>query len=267
MPQMKAVYGLLIFIAGVGLAGCARYVTPGGAVSIPEITEVDIGEALAREPAASFPARLIVARVQAPGYFSHSNRGYGHGSYTVLTARDVETEEDFRRIAAMPGVASVGPLSRVLLPAQLNTTRELRTTAAQLRADVILLYTLDTSFRTDTTRIGPLQTVSLGFFPNKKAHVTATCAAVFLDVRTGYAYGVAEATATEEQRSGYWNTQDAIDEARVAAERKAFVGALSEIETVWGAIVAQYSSGPAVAAQQTGGGVGNFGGSIAPAAD
>src|SRR5687767_15450782 len=125
---MKALNVLLIF-GGVGLGGCAHYVTPGEAVSLPEITDVDIGEAFAREPAASFPARLIVARIQAPGYVSHSNRGYGQGSYTVLTARDMETEEDFRRISAMPGVASVGPLSRVLLPAQLNTTRELRTTA------------------------------------------------------------------------------------------------------------------------------------------
>ena len=172
---MKTVNALLILIAGSGLAGCAHYVTPGGAVSLPRITEGDIGEALAREPAAPFPARLIVARLQAPGYVSYSNRGYGHGSYSVLTARDIETDEDVRRISAMPGVAAVGQLSRVLLPPELNTTRDLRTAAAQLRADVILLYTLDTTFRTDTLRIGPLQTVSLGFFPNKNAHVSTTC--------------------------------------------------------------------------------------------
>ena len=250
---MKTVNALSICVAIVGLGGCAHYVTPGEAVSIPQITEPDIGDALAREPAASFPARLIVTRVQGPGYVSYSSRGYGRGNYSVLTARDMETEEDLRRIGAMPGVASVGPLSRILLPAELNTTRELRTAAAQLRADVILLYTVDTSFRTDTLRIGPLQTVSLGFFPNKKAHVTSTCAAVFLDVRTGYVYGVAEATATEEQRSGYWNTRAAIEAARATAEREAFAAALGEIENVWGAIVAQYSSGPAIVAQRAGG--------------
>lgn len=248
---MKALNVLLIFIGGVGLGGCANhYVTPGEAASLPEITEGDIGEALAREPAAPFPARLIVARLQGPGYVSYSNRGYGQGGFTVVTARDIETDDDIRRIGAMPGVAAVGQLSRVLLPAQLNTTRDLRTAAAQLRADVILLYTLDTSFRTDTLRIGPLQTVSLGFFPNKNAHVSATCAAVFVDVRTGYIYGVAEATATEEQRSGFWNTQDAIEEARVTAERDAFTAALAEVEKTWDAIVAQHTSGPAGGAQQ-----------------
>jgi hypothetical protein len=250
---MNSLSSLSLLIAIAGLAGCAHYVTPGEGVSIPQITEVDIGEALAREPAASFPARLIVTRVQGPGYVSYSSRGYGRGNYSVLTTRDMETEEDFRRIAAMPGIASVGPLSRVLLPAELNTTRELRTAAAQLRGDVILLYTVDTSFRTDTLRIGPLQAVSLGFFPNKKAHVTSTCAAVFLDVRTGYVYGVAEATSTEEQRSGYWNTQAAIEAARATAERAAFTAALTEIEIVWEAVLAQHATGPAVAAQQAGG--------------
>ena len=248
---MKALNVLLIFIGVVGLGGCANsYVTPGEAVSLPEITDGDIAEALAREPAAPFPARLIVARLQGPGYVSYSNRGYGRGGFTVVTARDIETDDDIRRIGAMPGVAAVGQLSRVLLPADLNSTRDLRTAAAQLRADVILLYTLDTSFRTDTMRIGPLQAVSLGFFPNKNAHVAATCAAVFVDVRTGYIYGAAEATATKEQRSGFWNTQDAIEAARVTAEREAFTAALTEVEKAWDTILAQHANGPAVVARR-----------------
>lgn len=225
------------------LGGCATYTTSGGAVSIPQITDADIAETLARKPAASFPARLIVARVQASGYASYSNRGYGTGRYSVLTNRDVETESDFARLGAMPGVAAVGTLSRVLLPTNLETARELRTAAAQLRGDVLLLYTLDTSFRTDTQQIGPLQAVSLGFFPNRKSTVTATCAAAFIDVRTGYVYGVAEATASEAQRSDLWSTQSAIDKARLAAERQAFEAALGEIEKSWTAIHREYAGG------------------------
>jgi len=243
---MTRVSALFIVIIAIELAGCASYMTPGGAISIPEITEGDISEALAREPAASFPAQLIVARVQAAGYVSYSNRGHGQGSFSVLTARDIETDEDLVRLSAMPGIASVGQLSRVLLPTELNSTRDLRTAAAHLRGDVVLLYTLDTSFRTDTVRIGPLQAVSLGFFPNKKANVTATCAAAFIDVRTGYVYGVAEASATEEQRSNIWSTQSAIEEARVVAEREAFAGALIEVEKVWNTILDQYAGGSKV---------------------
>lgn len=239
MPRISA---LFMLVATIGLDGCATYTTPGGGISIPTITEVDIGQALAREPAAQFPAHLIVARVQAPGYVSYSNRGYGGGDYSVLTTRDIETAKDLERIGAMPGIASVGPLSRVLLPTQLTTTRDLRTAAAQLRGDVILMYTLDTSFRTDTQQIGPLQAVSMGFFPNKQAYVTATCATAFIDVRTGYVYGVAEATATEQQRSNFWNTEAAIEDARVAAERQAFSAALTEVEKVWTSIIAEYAA-------------------------
>jgi hypothetical protein len=110
------------------------------------------------------------------------------------------------------------------------------------------MYTLDTSFRTDTSRIGPLQLVGLGFFPTKKAVVTSTCSVALIDTRTGYVYGVAESSANEDQRSGVWNQQDAIDKARMRAERQAFVGAVGEVEKLWaGLSVAQpgISSGAA----------------------
>ncbi|MBX3695848.1 MAG: hypothetical protein KF790_11825 [Steroidobacteraceae bacterium] len=226
------------------LAGCATYTTPGGAVSIPQITDADIAEALAKEPAAAFPARLVVARVQAPGYASYSNRGLGAGRYSVVTNRDIETEADFARLGAMNGVAAVAALNRLLLPANLETARELRTAAAQLRGDILLLYTIDTSFRTDKQQIGPLQAVSLGFFPNRKSTVTATCSAAFVDVRTGYVYGVAEATVSESQRSDSWSTESAIERARHSAERGAFSAGLGEIERVWVALHAEFSGGP-----------------------
>ena len=225
------------------LAGCAHYRTPGGGVSIPEITTPSVAEALARKPAAAFPARIALVRVQAAGYVSPNNRGYGYGAYTVVTTRDIETEADVARIAAMPQVTAVGTMSRILLPSTLHSAEDLRIAAAQLQADIVLLYTLDTSFRTDTTQIGPLQLVSLGFFPNKKAHVTTTCAAAFLDTRTGYVYGVSESTATENQRSDLWNSEEAIEKARARAERGAFTAALGEIEKLWGEIAAQQQAG------------------------
>ncbi|MGQ0835261.1 MAG: hypothetical protein ACT4O5_10130 [Gammaproteobacteria bacterium] len=237
MTELRVLFALLV----AALCGCATYTTPGGAASIPAITEAGIAEALARRPAASFPARLIMARVQASGYQSYSNQGYGSGRYSVLTNRDIETESDFARLRAMPGVAGVGPLNRVLLPTRLETAQELRAAAAQLRGDIVLLYTFDTSFRTDTQRLAALQAVSLGFFPGNKSFVTATCAAAFIDVRTGFVYGVAEATATESQRSDHWRTRSAIEKARLTAEREAFTSALGEIEKTWAAIHAEHA--------------------------
>jgi hypothetical protein len=229
------------------IAGCANYRTPGGGVSIPSITTPSVAEAMARKPAASFPARIAVVRVQASGYESRTNRGYGQGAFSVVTTRDIETEADLARLAAMPEVSGVGTLNRILLPSALTSAEDLRVAAAQLQADVVLLYTVDTSFRTDTTQIGPLQLVSLGFFPNKKAHVTSTCATAFLDTRTGYVYGVSESTATEEQRSDLWNKEAALEKARARAERGAFTAALGDIEKLWASIAAQQKAGSGAA--------------------
>ena len=48
------------------LGGCASYMTPGGGVSIPEITTPNVADAMSRQPAAVFPARLAVVRDAKP---------------------------------------------------------------------------------------------------------------------------------------------------------------------------------------------------------
>jgi hypothetical protein len=234
---MNALRSTLCAIAPLLLVACATsYRTPGSGVSIPQITTPSVAEGLARQPAANFPAHLAVVRVQGAGYVSPTNYGYGGGNFSVVTARDVETEADFTRLAALPGVAGVGALNRLLLSEHLNNADDLRMAAAQLHADIVLLYTIDTRFRTDTTQIGPLQLVSLGFFPNKKAVVASTCAAAFIDTRTGYVYGVTESTANEQQRSDLWNKEEAIENARARAEGAAFRAAMTDIEKLWNSI-------------------------------
>jgi hypothetical protein len=234
--------------AALTVSGCATYQTPGRGVSVPDITAPAIAEAMARKPAASWPARLVVARVQASGYQSATTTGYGQGRYSVVTTRDIETEADFARLSAMPKVAGVGVLNRLLLPSTLTSAEDLRGAAAQLQGDIVLMYTIDTSFRTDTQQIGPLQLVSLGFFPNKKAKVTSTCAVALIDTRTGYVYGVAEWTAHDDQRSDLWNNRAAIEKARARAERGAFAGALDELEKLWIGISAAQVGGSTIPA-------------------
>lgn len=231
--------GSVLLIAAV--SGCAHYRTPGGGVSIPAITDSTIAEALARQPAAQFPANIIVARVQASGYESTSGRGYGAGRFSVLTTRDIETDEDFERLASLPGIAGVGPLNRILLPVDLQSTRELREAAAQLHGDIVLLYTLDTAFHTESQLVAPLQLVTLGLFASEKSRIVTTCAAAFIDVRTGYLYGIAEGSATDTRKSSVWTTEDAIDSARLKTEREAFSAALQEITKAWSSINSEYN--------------------------
>lgn len=227
------------------LGACAtHYVTPGAGVSLAAISEKDedIAEAFKREPAIVFPARLAVARVASAGYHTLTAQGYGYGAFSVVTVRDIESEDAVRRLASLPKVAGVAPLTRIMLPTNLQSTRELRQSAAQLRADAILIYTLDTNFRTESTQIGPLQTIALGMFDTENAIVTSTCSFAIIDVRTGFVYGTGETTATETKRSNMWATGDAADKARMAAETKAFEDGIAEVAKLWTSIVLEHAT-------------------------
>lgn len=222
------------------LGACSTYTTPGAGVSLSAISDVDIAEAMSRQPALTFPARLAVARVAAVGYRSASNESMGSGAYAIVTTRDIETDASFERLGRMPRIAAIAPVSRLLVPANLSSTRDLRTAAAQLRADAIIIYTIDTRFRTESAQLGPLQTIALGFLPSEKAVVNATCAFMIIDVRTGFVYGTGETTATEDQRSNIWGNASAIETARLKAEQRAYEDSLAEVEKLWASIVAEH---------------------------
>lgn len=223
----KAFFLLLPFVFGF-----ASYTTPGSGVSLAGISDVSIEEAFSREPAASFPALAAIARVQAAGYRSRSNSGYGNGSFSVVTTRDIETEADFSALGSLQGITAVAPLTRILIPSNLASIKDLRISAAQLKADLLIVYTIDTAFRTEVGKVGPLQTIALGFLPNRKSHVDATTSAMIVAVRSGFIYGTVEATSTESQRSDFWGTQDAIEAARFSAEQASFKEALAQLTSL-----------------------------------
>jgi hypothetical protein len=232
---------LSIVLALFAATGCARYVTPGAGVALPALADTDIKELLDRKPTASFPARLATARVQAPGYRSLTNQGYGSGRYTVVTTRDVERDGDFERLGRLPMVAGVGPLNRLLLPPTLDSFKELRLAAASLRADMLLIYTFDTSFHVGGSAVPPLSVMSLGVLPLHEAVVTTTASAVVYDVRTAFVYGLADATARESQMTSLWTSRSAVDDARLRTEAQAFERLMAELEKTWIGIVAEHA--------------------------
>jgi hypothetical protein len=227
---------LLAACAVVG--GCGQhYVTPAGGVPLVELADTDIATLYEREPASPFPATVAVLRVQDRGYATWTRAGYGPGRYTVVTARDIESDEAFGRMAGLPLVTTIAPVGRILLPATTNSLDDLRTSAAQLRADLLVVYTVDSVFTVDGQPLGPLSTITLGMLPNKKAHVTSTVAGALIDVRTGFVYGTAEATTREEQRANTWSTGEAIDSARLRAEKQAFESFVDEFAKLWGEVL------------------------------
>lgn len=222
-------------------AGCASYITPSGPVRLEDIDRADIAEVASRKPSPNFPARIAVARVQAPGYRSYSSESLGTGRFSVLTTQELLTDEGFETFGKWPAVAGVAPVSRLLLPSTLESLDDLRLSAAKVQADVLLVYTLDTSFRVQGRAYGPLTAISLGLAPDRDAHVTSTAAALFQDVRTGFVYGVAEATAQASGLTNVWGASDTIDKKRLEAERQAFALLLPQAEKTWAGIARQYS--------------------------
>lgn len=224
-----------LLAAAILFSGCATYTTPGAGINVGDLSQstTEIAEVMRREPAAQFPVRIAIVRIQAPGYVAGSGACHGQGRYCVVTARDIETEDEYQRLGRLFGVAGVGPISAILLPSTPGRIEDLRLVAANLKADMVLVYSVDTRFHVDGRSLGPLSVVSLGMIPNKRARVSTTAAAVLVDVRTGFVYGIAEATASDDQRATIWSTHQAIERARTATERQSFIGLVGEVEKLW----------------------------------
>lgn len=239
------------------LTGCASYTTPGGPADFsklgltPEqkaaLTDTSVQKLLDKKPLITFPASIAIARVQAPDYTNYyfSHRIYYHpyaadnSTYSVVTTPDVETEADFDQLTKLPGIAGIAPVRRILLNGPLVNDLQLREAAAKIHANLLLVYTFDTAFDVET-HVRPLSLISLGTFPNKNAHVTCTASALLMDTNNGYIYSVLESTATEHQPANAWTSDEAVDDARKRAERKAFADLIGQFKTEWPNVVETY---------------------------
>lgn len=254
---MPKVMWLLVFALAMSLAACGqrKYVTPGGPADFCALgithaqaeqnTDMDIEARMSRRPAASFPAAITVIRVQSNDYRSMTNAGVGRGGYSIVTVRDVENEEDIDRLAKLACVRELGPLNRLVVPAQLNDAKDVRLAASELQSDIVLLYTFDTRFASDIT-IPALGVISLGLLPNEVQRASCTASAAFIDTRSGFIYGVCEATANTDRLHNAWNSIEALDAARRKSEATAFSRLVGEVTDTWTDIVRRYGPPGAV---------------------
>ena len=229
------------------IAGCSSYATPGRAadfkamgVTRDQLTDSGISEALAKQPLATLPCGIAAVRIQAPGYRSATAEGWGTGRYSVITTRDIEKDEQFEHLGNMPMIKGIAPINRLLLPEQLNSDMELRKAAAVLHADMLLIYTIDTTFNT-RDEVAPLTVITLGLSPSQVVHVISTASAILIDTRNGYLYGYAEATEKTDQLASEWTQAPAIDAARRRAEERSFDKLTHELEKTWGKVVTTYA--------------------------
>ena len=204
-------------------------------------TDAAISDAMAKKPLASFPAAVAIVRVQSPGYRSYTCSSWGVGRYSIVTTRDVEAEADVARLSSLPMLRGLAPLNRLVLDEQLQSDEELRRGAARLHADMLLIYTLDTTFA-DVDRSTPLSVITLGIGPTKRMRVICTASAALLDVRTGYVYGLTEARKEHEELQNAWKTADEVDVTRREVESKAFAALVGELQNTWAGVVKEYAT-------------------------
>lgn len=243
------------------LAGCAssEYVTPMRGADFRELgltevrkralTDSTVQQALDKKALASFPTGLAVVRIQSPGYCSQTAQGWGTGRYSIVTTRDIESDAQFDRLGRMPQVSAVAPVNRLLFDSRsLDSDLELRHAAALLHADVLLIYTLDTTFYVDDPAI-PLSVISLGLSPNRCVRATTTASGVFMGTHNGYIYGVAETTAHNDRITSAWTDSNAIDVARRRTETEAFEKLIEELEKTWVQVIRQYAGNTTASAR------------------
>ncbi len=246
MRTIRAFVVLALGLSGALIQGCSStYLVPGRAADFTALgitgdeqaalTDSGIARELDRKPAASFPARIGVLRIQETGYRSYSARGRDLGSFSVVSVRDIESEEDAGRLASMPMVRDVVALNGFVIE-HAYTIDDLRRAAARVHADMLLVYTLDTSFTTEST-VPVVGVITLGLFPNDMARVNSTATAALIDTRTGYIYALAEASAEADQLANAWTKEDAVEQSRSRAEGDAYNKLLAELERAWAGVV------------------------------
>lgn len=242
---LALVRALALLLALALASACQTYVPPGEGADLSGFvpsgaSEEEIQAILSRKPAAPFPATLALLRVQGASYRSASyERPYGthRDRFSVIGVRELEDEAQLARISALPWVRGVALGNSLLNASHARDELDLRRMAAQLQADLTVIYTVNTAFRSEDE--APLLTaVSLGLIPTRVDSITSTATAVMIDTRTGYLYGTAEATERRDRRTGLAYDDGSIDQTRLAIERAAFAKLLGEFEHM-GALVAE----------------------------
>ncbi len=229
---MKSLRYLLFALGVLGLTSCATYVTPDGPANLAAITDNDIAAGYKAKPAATYPANIAVVRVQQAGYRSYSAEGVGSGAFSVITSPDIESEQDLERLGALPGIQAVVRLNSLLLPSRLQSTKDIRVAASKLQTDFVLLYTIDTKFRSEDLS-KPLTAVSLGIFSTRKFRVTSTASALLIDTRTGYVYGAIEEQSADSGIASAWGEAEHIDKVRRLTEREALDKLFESFRGIW----------------------------------
>ena len=234
----------LILGTAIVISGCATYIPPGAKADLQAFAPPDIQAGFAAKPTNPFPASIAVVRVQAStytNYYLRQNGGsYGSGRYSVILAKEENEDSQLERVTKLQQVAGLVSINRLLLPQRLDGDREIRGAAARLQADLVFLYTFDTSFL-DTDMAKPLSVITLGLSPTRRISAVTTCSALLMDTRTGYIYSAYEATERKQTLSTSWGSRDTADQTPRDIEQAAFKKLIDDLAASWPKFLERYA--------------------------
>ncbi len=246
---------LLVFLVVFGLAGCTTYVTQttsgqdylsqyptqmgeGAAGSASDLNQ-EVREVAAVEPLLRFPARIGLAKLhngqmvnlapeEAEVWAAVRERlGEGFGEFVPVSALIAESV-----YTAPEGINSKSAKEVI---------RKLRLGAARQHLDAILVYEVfsETNRKTLPTAVSDWTIIGAYFVPSREVEVVGYANALLLDVRNGYPYGTASASATEKDIT----TAVASWDMRSDLEGKTHVGTavqlVPEVEKMMAELMAQ----------------------------
>ncbi len=252
---------MALIVVSLAASGCASYAVPGSGANLRVArpgagemaaaragqTDPSVGYAMEKKPLASFPATVAIVRIQGSDYEGRTVTLYnGGGNYRVVLTHDVEKPEHLLTLSTMPQVAQLEPINRLELPERVDSLDDLRSAAATLHADMLLVYTFDDKFD-DRDLASGLTVLTIGIAPTKSLTVTATASAMLVDTRNGYVYGAAEAMHKKTTLANCWGEPAAADACREEVESAAFEKLVGDVQGMWGKVVNQYAPAARVA--------------------
>ncbi len=245
--SLRAFAAALLAAAFILFSGCTTYIPPGAKADLNALAPASVQEGFNAQPALRFPVGITAVRLQSPTY-SNFHLGRADNSspldrFSVITTREVEDPELLDRLATLPKVSGLIGLNRLLLPSHLSSEKDLRSAAARLQADLLFLYTFETTFHRHDQAMA-LTAVSLGLAPTKKIRVTTTLSALLIDTRTGYVYSAYETREQQVLRSTAFQSAENADQARRDNERAAFAKLVAEVEASWPRLLTRYETKP-----------------------
>jgi len=219
---------LAVGLMAMAFTSCeSSHITSREPANLAKFTDSGVAKAWAARPAVRFPATIAAVRIQNCSTYQNNS------GFSVLPVIDDISNEESREIARqLSGVQTIAPLSSLLFTDNKASDLAIRSAAAKLHANVVLVYTLNTSTNTSDF-IEPLTVLTLGLLPNRTYRVNAVVSAILMDTQTGFVYGTLEEKDSRTGLTMAWGSEDATTGAMRKAEKSAIKKLLKEFPAFW----------------------------------